>query len=133
MLLLMMMILLARLAGYCVYLSQILDCVCVCVERERERDGGGLEFERDSTFMRGKSLSLLYSAGIDIWWQCYLLYWADHTALLSPRRYHFITLEPSVLLLATGSSVTGLLGPSLTLLCPCDQAPRHEGVQIRVV
>ena len=38
MLLLMMMILLARLAGYCVYLSQILDCVCVCGKREKERE-----------------------------------------------------------------------------------------------
>jgi hypothetical protein len=131
MLLLMMMILLARLAGYYVYLSQILErmceCVCVCVCG----DGGGLELERDNTLAGGKSLSLLYSAGIDIWWQCQLLYCADHTALLSPTRYHFITLKPSLFSLATESSVTRLLGRSLTLLCPCDQAPRHE-VHIRV-
>jgi len=99
----------------------------VCVERWR---WSGIR-ERDSTLAGGKSFSLLYSAGIDIWWQCQLLYCADHTALLPQTRYHFITLKPLLLFLATESSLTGLLGRSLTLLPPCDQTPRHE-VHIRV-
>jgi hypothetical protein len=120
MLLLMMMILLARLARYYVYLSHILQRMCVCRWR-----WSGIR-ERDSTLAGGKSLSLLYSAGIDIWWQCQLLYCADPTALLPQTRYHFITLKPLLLFLATESWLTGLLGRSLTFLRPCGQAPRHD-------
>jgi len=60
------------------YRECVCVCVCVCVERWR---WSGIR-ERDSTLTGGKNLSLLYSAGIDIWWQCQLLYCADHTALL---------------------------------------------------